>query len=266
MTLTLNSDGSWNNLTVNGTSIPTLAGVTGGFVMYLTDGIIIPYTRNTFYTGTPVRGSATQNGSNINFSGSANGVNFNITLTGGLPYIKVDGTATGGGTDHSFILYFRIPVEANNWKWWDHINASRTISDGGGANWYFVNSHFHQARHPDLSDNPFGAIDTSNMGLSLTPVFYPPQAYAIQYNSQGGFWIEIEMGVTYKTTRHPNQASFSFIMYQHDPNLGGPQRGARVYSFFPSSSPSSPRGQLAGGLRELPEQSLPPRHQVPRVE
>ena len=236
VTLTLNSDGSWNNLTVNGTAIPTLGGVTGGFVLYPTDGIIIPWQRNTFYTGTPVRGSATQNGSNINFSGSANGINFNITLTGGLPYIKVDGTATGGGTDHSFILYFRIPVDANGWKWWDHINASRTIANGAG-NWYFVNSHFHQARHPDLSDNPFGAITkttATTMGLSLTPVFYPPQAYAIQYNSQGGLWIEIEMGVTSRTTRHPNQASFSFLLYQHDPAWGDRSAVARVYSFFPA--------------------------------
>jgi len=235
VTLTLNSDGSWNNLTVNGTAIPTLGGVTGGFVMYPTDGIIIPWQRNTFYTGTPVRGTATQNGSNINFSGSANGISFAITLTGGLPYIKVDGTATGGGSNHTFILYFRIPVDANNWKWWDHVNASRTITNGSG-NWYFVNSHFHQARHADLSLNPFGAITkttSTTMGLSLSPVLYPPQAYAIQYNSQGGFWIEIELGVTPNTTRHANTASFSFILYQHDPNWGDRSAVARYYSFFP---------------------------------
>ena len=132
-------------------------------------------------------------------------------------------------------IYFRIPVDANGWKWWDHVNASRTIANGS-SNWYFSAHHFHQARHPDLSVNPFGAISRTAspaMGLSLAPLFYPPQAYAIQYNSQGGLWIEFEMGTTPNTTKHPNTAELHFVFYKHDPDWGDRSAVARYYTFFP---------------------------------
>jgi len=236
MTLTLNSDGSWNSLTVDGNTVPQLSGVTGGFVVAAMDGVTIPYQRNTFYPGTAVTGTATQNGGNVNFTGTANNLTFSITLTGGQPYIKVDGTVTGPGTDRCFMVYFRVPVDATNWTWWDDVNTKRTIAAGSG-NWYFANYHFHQARHPDLSLNPFGAVTKTTsptMGLSLSPFFYPPSAYAIQYNSQGGFWIEFELATTSLTTKHPNTADFHFVLYKHDPFWGDRSAVKKFQDAFPA--------------------------------
>ncbi|NIM49725.1 MAG: hypothetical protein GTO22_10860, partial [Gemmatimonadales bacterium] len=239
--LTLNDDGSWNSLTIDGAPVPELPGVTGGFVIARMEGIRIPWQRNVFYAGTPVTGTATQQGSDVHFTASTEGIWFDITLSGGGPYIGVDGTVTGPGTDRVFIVYFRIPVDADGWKWWDHVNMYRTIANGS-SNWYLSNRQnpnvgvFHQARHPDLSLSPFGSISRTSgaeMGISLSPLLYPPCAYAIQYNSQGGFWIEFELGTTPQTTKHPNTADFHFILYRHDPDWGVRSAAKRYYGFFP---------------------------------
>ena len=42
MTLTLNSNGSWGSLTVDGNTVPQLGGVTGGFVVAAMDGVSFP--------------------------------------------------------------------------------------------------------------------------------------------------------------------------------------------------------------------------------
>ena len=98
---------------------------------------------------------------------------------------------------------------------------------------------FHFTRHPKLSESPFGAITAynvsgvSNMGISLTPLFYPPQAYAIEYNAQTGFFIEFELGTTAKTTRNPNIATFHFVLYQHTPEVGAALGGAALPELLP---------------------------------
>ena len=112
MTLTLTDTGAFSSLTVDGNTVPTLAGVNGGFFIYPVDGTTIAVDRKTFNAGTQITGTATQNGSNVTITGTAQNQTFNITLTGGLPYIKVDGTVTGNGSDHVFLVDFRLPVDA----------------------------------------------------------------------------------------------------------------------------------------------------------
>ncbi len=240
MTLTLNSDGSWNSLTIDGNAVPQLTGVTGGFVFQMMDGVKIPYARNTFYAGTPVTGTATQvNSTTVRLQATkpitGGNLVFDLTLTGGQPYLKVDGTVTGPGSDHIFFLYFRLPVDAANWTFWKDVYTKQTISTAT-SNWYFSNYHFHQAEHPDLTDWPYGSITKTTsptMGLSLSPLFYPPCAYAIQYNGAGGFWIEFELGVTPKTTKHPNTCDVHFVLYKHDPKWGARSAVAKYYAAFP---------------------------------
>ena len=118
VTLTLTNTGAFSSLTVNGNTAPTLSGVNGGFFIVPMDGVSIDATRHTYYAGTQVTGTATQSGNVVTITTSAiQNQTFTITLTGGLPYIKVDGTVTGNGTDHAFLVDFRLPVNANNWTW-----------------------------------------------------------------------------------------------------------------------------------------------------
>ncbi len=235
VTLTLTSTGAFSSLTVNGNTVTTLSGVAGGFFIVPMDGVIIDATRHTYYAGTQITGTATQNGSNVTLTGTAQNQTFSITLTGGLPYIKVDGTVTGNGTDHAFLIDFRLPVDATGWTWGNRINQPQTIASGS-SNWYFANVGFHWQWHPQLSINPYGTVTTTAspaMGLSLTPLFYPPASYAIEYNSQTGFFIEFELGTTSKTTKHPNTADFHFVFYQHNPKWGNRSAVQRFQSFFP---------------------------------
>jgi len=235
LVLTLGDDGSWHSLSVDGNAVPELGGAAGGFLVEPMDGVRIPANRDTFYAGTPIAGAATQDGDDVTIVGTAEGLDFDITLNGGGPYIGVDGTVTGTGTDRVFLVYFRIPVAAGGWLWANDINDVETI-DSSPSNWYFSPAIMNQSRHPYLSDNPFGTITKTGdpqMGLSLAPLFYPPCAYAIQYNGNGGFWIEFELGVTPKTAKHPNRAEFHFVLYKHDPEWGNRSAVKRYHTFFP---------------------------------
>ena len=114
--------------------------------------------------------------------------------------------------------------------------ATQTIASGS-SNWYITPFHFWQQRHPDLSQNPFATITKTAspaMGLSLAPMFVPPQAYVTEYNSQGGFWIEFEMGTTNKTTQAPEHRGIPLRAVQTQPQLGEPLRGAALLRLLPA--------------------------------
>ena len=95
MTLTLTDTGAFSSLTVDGNTAPTLSGVAGGFYIVPMDGVAFNAARTTYYAGTQVTGTATQSGSDIHVTGTAQNQSFDIWLRGGLPYIKVEGTVTG---------------------------------------------------------------------------------------------------------------------------------------------------------------------------
>jgi hypothetical protein len=258
--LTLNNDGSWNSLTIDGTPAPELSGVTGGFVIARMEGTRIPWQRNVFYAGTPVTGTATQQGSDVHFTATAEGISFDITLSGGGSYIGVDGTVTGPGTDRVFIVYFRMPVDADGWKWWDHINMSRTIANGS-ANWYLSNRQnpdigvFHQARHPDLSLNPFGSISRTSgaeMGLSVSPLFYPPCAYAALLPAvrlrdpvqlPGRVLDRVRARHHAQDDEAPQHGRFPLHRVQARSGLGGAKRGQAVLRVLPPVVPAGVAGR-----------------------
>jgi len=263
MTLTLTDSGAFSSLTVNGNTAPTLGGVNGGFYIVPMDGVAMDLYRTTFYPGTQITGTATQNGANVTISATVQNQTFSITLTGGLPYIKVDGTVTGNGTDHAFLVDFRLPVDANGWSWGNRVNQPQTINTGT-SNWYFASGITHWGLHPYLSVNPYGSITrygsgsgSADMGISLAPLFYPPAAYAIEYNGQGGFWIDFELGTTSKTTKHPNTADFHFVLYQNSPKWGNRSTVQRYQSFFPTWFNRT----VSGGnwyVSPSPKSNLPP--------
>jgi len=238
MVLTLNNDGSWNSLSVDGNSIPQNS-YPGGFRVEPWEGHSgssqIPGDRKYYFAATSILGTATQEGANARLVGSAQGLNFNLLLTGGGPYIKVDGTVTNpSGNDRIFVVYFRVPVDAKNWSWHNDIGATQTVDS---RNWFFNGYAFQQARHKQLSDNPWGSITKTTspkMGLTLAPLFSPPQAYALMYYYKSGFSIEFELGTSALTTKHPNTADFHFVFYKHNPDWGQRSAVARYYGFFPA--------------------------------
>jgi len=236
VSLTFTDSGAFSSMTVDGNTVPTLGGVSGGFFIFPLDGVQLPTNRHAFNAGTQITGTASMEGSNVRVTGTAQNESFNILLTGGLPYIKVDGTVTGTTqTDHVFLVDFRLPVNAQGWSFARDMVTSDTI-DTGSSNWYDYLHYFQSGKHPSLSLNPYGSITKTTsptMGLTLVPLMDPPQAYAIQYNGQGGFWIQFEMGTTPKTTKHPNTAEIHFVLYKHDPKWGNRSAVARYQSFFP---------------------------------
>jgi len=242
MTLTLTDTGAFSSLTVDGNTVPTLAGVSGGFFIVPMDGQSIDIARQTYYAGTQITGTATQSGSDIHLTASAvQNQTFDIWLRGGLPYVEIEATVTGNGSDHVFLLDFRLPVDANGWKWSNGTlpTQTQTVDTSSAYNWYFYPAYSYQGYHPAESSTPYSNLSAynvsgvPNMGLSLSPTLIPAESFVMEYNKQTGFFIESELGTTSKTTVHPNTATFNCVLYKHNPQWGYRSAVQRYQSFFP---------------------------------
>ncbi len=271
VTLTLDNTGVFVSMTVNGNTVPTLTGVAGGFFIIPCENLpVLPgrndppgaarvdFTHTTNYVpcSTAVTGTATQVGSDIHLTtGTIQNHTFDIWIRGGLPYLNVQGTVTGTTTnDKAFLLDFRLPVNANNWTWYNRLQgtpdgsdadgavpSSQIINTGSTSNWYYARALFFAGRHSWQSIHPYASVSAydvsgvSNMGISMGPLLYPPQSALTEYNVQTGFLIEFELATTTKTTTYnPNTTNFYFVLYQHNPKWGIRAAVQRYQSFFPS--------------------------------
>ncbi len=236
LTLNLTDTGAFSSLVVNGNTLTTLSGVNGGFFIYPVDGLTIPTNRETFNAGTQVTGTATQNGANVTITGSAQNQTFSITLTGGLPYLKVDGTVTGNGTDHVFLVDFRLPVDATGWTWADSVIATQTIASGSG-NWYFTPFHFWQARHPDLSQNPFSSISKTGVtGRGSLPGADVRAAAGLRHSVQlpGRLLDRVRNGDHEQDHQARQHRGLPFRALPAQPELGEPLRGPALLRVLPA--------------------------------
>ena len=267
VTLTLTDAGAFSSLTVDGNTVPTLSGVTGGFFIVPVESLPgdhrVDFLHQTYYAGTPVTGTATHVGNDLHLTtGTIENHTFDIWIRGGLPYLKFEGTVHRHDR-HGQRLLDGLP-DAGGRQRLDlgepargtpdspngvraPIPSVQTIDTSSNANWYFARTTVvYAGRHSWQSINPYGSITrngsgsgTANMGLSLSPMLYPPQAYMIEYNAQTGFFIEFEMGTTTKTTRNPNAAKFNFVVLSGTLPRGGCARRCSA------SSPSSRTGGTA---------------------
>ena len=244
VSLNFTDTGAFSSMTVNGNSVSLLNGVSGGFYIVPLDGVQPPggWCRHDWGAGSgavQITGTATQSGNTVTITGSASNESFNIVLTGGLPYIKVDGTVTGSTqNDHVFQVEFRLPVNAQDWVWGNTMVEPKAITSDT-SKWYdflYCFGGSSSSSHPMLSNNHFGSISSTAspaMGISMSPLVYPPSAHVLDYNLLGGFRILFELGTTTKTTLHSNTADFHFVIYQHNPTYGNHASVARYQSFFP---------------------------------
>lgn len=155
--------------------------------------------------------------------------------------LHISGTVTDKtGSDRAIVLSFRLPVDVSgkHWSWDDDILTKRPADrEGVYQNIHKLNyDHIEKSRW--VSRYPVCALHTESVGLSAAVPLDPPRVCILRFarEKDAGF-LELcwELGLSAETAKFPSRASFSFVLYPHDPKWGFRSALQRYYALYPES-------------------------------
>jgi len=154
--------------------------------------------------------------------------------------VKVNVRDTSG-KDRGLLVRFALPIQAEGWRWWDDMDATRAIGTTGT----YENSRRIRefAALPEWRDQP--ALDmgahsvnfcnaiTGPVGLCYAVPLDQPRIFRTGYDAeQGLFYIVYDVALA-KETEPPSAAELTFHVYRCDPNWGMRSALDRYYRLFP---------------------------------
>ncbi len=146
-------------------------------------------------------------------------------------HVAVDVTVTNlREGDRAVTVYFALPYPGENPVWWDDVIVTRAAdinvtfgafeSCAAGAN----------GRH---SSYPFGCVG-GDEGLALAiPMDHPIYHRIAASGGSRQLYLAVDLGLTEATTKFPNQASCSFVIYRCDGRWGLRSAAERYYAIYP---------------------------------
>ncbi|MHB8874521.1 MAG: hypothetical protein ACYC8T_12605 [Myxococcaceae bacterium] len=232
LSLGLDARGAIQQVSVDGTPLPLLGD--GGFFISEVTAAQAPLPMDgATRPGAAVLGTATSTGPN------------EITVTGHVEVLAADFTAVirGGAAlrmtahlssnrtgDRAFVIYFRVPVAAEGWKWSGALDASRVLAAGDRG---YDEFHWWKDYRTTTSASPVVAINSNTAGLALVIPPTTPTIYRITHQAPYGFQAEWEVGLADEPTRFRNSADVEALLYRVDPKWGYRSALKRLYMLYP---------------------------------
>lgn len=182
-----------------------------------------------------------------------------VSYTSAQDYILVEGEICDHSDingEHALELVYALPVNAAGWHWGDDIRTARVIEKGKS-----YNNTFQLAGHR-ISFYPFSSVTGEKAGLSLAVSMDDPVVQWAGYDTSEGFIIGFNLGLSPHTKKlGPGRASFSFLIYTHEPEWGFRASAKKYYEIFPQffvrrTGKEGLWGRFAGGggdLLKVPE-------------
>lgn len=148
----------------------------------------------------------------------------------GEQFIEVKGTIVNRTQeDRALTVYFGIPVSAEGWQWWKSPRAVSAIKLG---NEYILGDQVGSAGKS--SPYPISALNSEKVNLTYGVRFNQPRVVRMGYDTWAKlYYIAFDIGLSPATTKFPNQADFSFIIYKSSPEWGFRAALKRYYEFYP---------------------------------
>ncbi|MBC8871273.1 MAG: hypothetical protein H8E44_17745 [Planctomycetes bacterium] len=145
------------------------------------------------------------------------------------------------GKDRGLLVRFALPIQAEGWRWWDDVDATRAIGTTGT----YENSRRIRefAALPEWHDQPaldmgahsvnFCNVITGPVGLCYAVPLDQPRIFRTGYDAeQGLFYIVYDVALA-KETEPPSAAELTFHVYRCDPDWGMRSALDRYYRLFP---------------------------------
>ena len=133
--------------------------------------------------------------------------------------------------DRAVTLYFALPVEAQDWIWWDDlrngqkINRPREFRNTIPVGWGSTGQY---------SPHLFASL-TGRTGLALGYPMDSPAPVQFAYNhALKLFYLAFDLALTKDTAKFPNQAEVRFLLYHHEPEWGFRSALAKYMQIYPA--------------------------------
>lgn len=133
--------------------------------------------------------------------------------------------------DRTIAIGYALPIDASGWVWWDNIYYKRRITGNSTHMW----TDDIEMGDGKQSIYPFNSLAGPDCALTLgIPLDQGPRIWNVRYdNKNKRFVIMFFLGISPKTTKFPNKATCSFIIYRHDHTWGMRSAAKRFYQFYP---------------------------------
>jgi len=148
--------------------------------------------------------------------------------------ITVDGEIEDtSGRDRAVTVSFRLPLDASGWNWYNDIQNQDVIEN---------KVRYGSARLLDGQDAtqrrtvalyPFSAMGDGETALALAVPMDLPRVFRLCYDSEFGYFLNYEFGLTRAAKKFPGKAAFRFFIYRVDPRWGFRSAAKRYYQFHP---------------------------------
>jgi hypothetical protein len=153
---------------------------------------------------------------------------------GGPDLITVDSEIEDtSGQDRAVTVSFRLPIDASGWTWYNDIQNEQVIEN---------NVQYGPARLLDEQDPmqrrtialyPFSAMGNGETALALAVPMDLPRVFRLCYDSELGYFVNYEFGLTQAAKKFPGKAGFRFFIYRVDPQWGFRSAAERYYESHP---------------------------------
>jgi len=174
------------------------------------------------------KGELREEQNKLNYKGKLGELGFAASYESKGDYIEVNGEIESSGEEKAVDVYFLLPIDANQWKWWDDIRNWREIDNGI----YEMVVNADESSYLPLSPYPLSAITNEDVGLSIAIPLSEPRVFRIFYDANlNKFGISFSFGLSPLTPF--NSVNFTIYIYKCDAEWGFRSALDRYYQFFP---------------------------------
>lgn len=172
-----------------------------------------------------IEGELREEENKLIYEGSFEELQFLASYESKGDYIEINGNIIGNGKEKALDVYFLLPINAFQWKWWDDIRNWREIEEGI----YELVINADESSYLPLSPYPMAAI-TKDVGISLAIPLAKPRIFRIFYDgNEKRFGISFNFGLIPEV----KEANFTIYIYKCNAKWGFRSALNRYYKFFP---------------------------------
>jgi len=184
----------------------------------------------------PIAGQLTPRPSGVRFKASLpqRGLEVEATFNCGLSCLRVDGQVRDTtGRDRAIGLRFALPLDLAGWTWHHDAEERETIRPGP----VYRLTYPCQTGIRECSIYPWAAVSGPHAGLSLAlPLSQGPRVFVLQHDQRRPETsLTFYFGLARDTTHNPSRATFSLVLYRHDPAWGMRSAMQGYYHLFAES-------------------------------
>lgn len=152
----------------------------------------------------------------------------------GPDMITVDGEIEDtSGQDRAVTVSFRLPIDASGWNWFNDIQNILVIEDDRRYGSARLLDGQDPTQRRTIALYPFSAIGNGETALALAVPMDQPRVFRLCYDSELGYFVNYEFGLTQAAKKFPGKAEFQFHIYRIDPRWGFRSAAQRYYEFYP---------------------------------